>query len=167
MGMSAPQLPAGAIDSGWLARLDLDFQVHGGRTVLARRRHEGPLRTLRSFHPEGAPCHSYLIHPPGGIVGGDRLEIDIRVGDGAHALITTPAANKFYRSAGATARQVQELRVEAGATLEWLPQEQSLFNAARVDSLTRVALGDSARFLGWEITALGRPASGIFSPTAP
>ncbi len=134
--------------------------MQGGRTVLARRRHEGPLRTLRSFHPEGAPCHSYLIHPPGGIVGGDRLEIDIRVGDGAHALITTPAANKFYRSAGATARQVQELRVEAGATLEWLPQEQILFNAARVDSLTRVALGDGARFLGWEITALGRPASG-------
>ena len=160
MGMTALALPAGAAGSGWLAKLELDFVVRRGRTVLARRRHEGPLRTLRSFYPEGPPCHSYLIHPPGGIVGGDRLEVGVRVGGDAHAVITTPAANKFYRSAGATAWQEHRLVVEADGSLEWLPQEQILFNAARVESLARVDLAAGARFLGWEITALGRPASG-------
>ena len=162
MGMTALAFAAEAPGPGWLARLELEFAARAGRTVLARRRHQGPLRTLRSFYPEGATCHSYLIHPPGGVVGGDRLEVNIRAGEGSHALITTPAANKFYRSAGAMAWQEQRLLVEAGASLEWLPQEQILFNAARVETLTRVDLGAHARFLGWEITALGRPASGDY-----
>src|SRR5262245_44590058 len=96
--------------SGWRAELDLEFAARDGKTVLARRRHLGPLVVQRPFHPEGGVCHLYLIHPPGGIVGGDHLSCRIAVAPAAQALLTTPAATKFYRSAGATAVQQQEIR---------------------------------------------------------
>lgn len=156
--MIAAAAPAQA--PGWLARLELGFAPRAGRTRLVHRRHRGPLVLQRPFHPEGEVCHAYLIHPPGGVVGGDRLELELGVEAGAHALLTTPAANKFYRSAGATALQRQWLTVGEGAALEWLPQEQILFAGARVDALTRVHLAEGARFIGWELSCLGRPASG-------
>lgn len=148
------------LDLGWQARLELGFTDIGGSTRLTHRRHHGPLLVQRPFYPEGPVCHVYLIHPPGGVVGGDRLELDLVCQPGAHAVVTTPAANKFYRSDGREARQRQRLTVAAGATLEWLPQEQIVFQGARVDALTRVDLGADARFIGWETTCLGRPASG-------
>lgn len=151
-------LPA-AETRGWQARLALGFAQADGRTRLVRRRHEGPLVVQRPFYPEGGVCHCYLLHPPGGVVGGDTLELSVEVGAAAHALVTTPAANKFYRSAGATAVQRQVLTVSEGAALEWLPQEQIVFAGAQVDSLTRVELAADARFIGWEISCLGRPAS--------
>ncbi|MBA1146472.1 urease accessory protein UreD [Ectothiorhodospiraceae bacterium WFHF3C12] len=156
----APAGRAGARGHGWFAKLRMGFAPRSDRTVLAERRHEGPLRLLRSFYPEGAPCHSYLIHPPGGIVGGDELDIRVRVEPGAHGVVTTPAANKFYRSAGPLARQHQTLRVEAGGALEWLPQEQIVYESARVESLTRADLAEGAAFISWELTCLGRPAAG-------
>src|SRR5262245_14402851 len=112
--------------AGWLASLDLEFARSGSRTVLARRSHVGPLIVQRPFYPEGDVCHVYLVHPPGGVVGGDTLELRARVHDGAHALITTPAATKFYRSEGRMARQVQDIALDA-AIFEWLPQETILF----------------------------------------
>lgn len=148
----------GRDESGWRAELDLDFEARAGRTVLARRRHMGPLVVQRPFHPEGEVCHLYLIHPPGGIVGGDRLSCRIAVANGAHALLTTPAATKFYRSAGATAEQQQEIRIESG-TCEWLPQESIYFAGARARLRTKVQLGEGARFIGWETACCGRPAS--------
>lgn len=157
--VGAPAGRSGTRGGGWQANLRMGFVARGDRTVLAERRHDGPLRLLRSFYPEGAPCHSYLIHPPGGIVGGDELDIQVRVDAGAHAVVTTPAANKFYRSAGPLARQRQSLHVEAGAALEWLPQEQIVYESARVDAMTRVDLAAGASFIGWELTCLGRPAA--------
>ncbi|MFO1424535.1 MAG: urease accessory protein UreD [Candidatus Competibacteraceae bacterium] len=100
------------------------------------------------------------MHPPGGVVGGDELRIEASVNTGAHALLTTPAAGKFYRSAGPFARQTQRLTVAAGAALEWLPQENILYSGACVHALTRIELQGDARFLGWEIFCLGRPAAG-------
>jgi urease accessory protein len=146
--------------SGWCASLNVGFEAGHERTLVSERRHSGPLRVQRPFYPEGFPCHSYMLHPPGGIVGGDELAINVGVGSGAHALVTTPAANKFYRSAGPWAVQRQYLRVADGASLEWLPQEQIAFEAARADTLTAVDLAPGARFIGWEITCLGRPAAG-------
>ena len=146
--------------SGWRASLDVGFVAGNERTQLSGRRHSGPLRVQRPFYPEGFPCHAYVLHPPGGIVGGDQLAISVDVEAGAHALVTTPAANKFYRSAGPWAVQRQHLRVDDGATLEWLPQEQIAFEAAQADTLTSVDLAPQARFLGWELTCLGRPAAG-------
>lgn len=150
-----------ASPTGWQAHLSLDFQCRNTHTVLGRRSHQGPLQVQRPFYPEGeSVCHVALLHPPGGVVGGDELRIDVSVDAGAHALVTTPAAGKFYRSAGPFARQTQLLTVAPGAALEWLPQENIVYNGARVHALTRVELRGDARFLGWEIFCLGRPAAG-------
>ena len=145
---------------GWCARLELGFEAGPEHTVLRRRRHQGPLRVQRVFHPEGKPCHSYLLHPPGGVVGGDELDIEVETGTGAHALITTPAAGKFYRSAGATAHQNQRFRVAEGATLEWLPALNILHTGARVEMRSRFELAPGARLLAWDLLGLGRPGSG-------
>lgn len=146
---------------GWQARLDLGFESCAGRSVLTQRRHSGPLRVQRPFYPEGeAVCHVYVLHPPGGVVGGDELEITVEVGESAAALLTTPAAGKFYRSAGRMARQSQHFHVAASATLEWLPQENIAFDGACMTTTTQVMLGSDARFIGWEILCLGRPGAG-------
>ncbi|HEY3499687.1 MAG TPA: urease accessory protein UreD [Polyangiaceae bacterium] len=146
--------------SGWRARLELEFERRGARTILARRLHEGPLVVQRPFYPEpDGTCHLYLLHPPGGIAGGDELELALEVKSG-HALVTTPAATKIYRTRGPESRVIQALAVRSGAVLEWLPQESIVFGGSRASTLTRVELEPGARFLGWEIVCLGRPASG-------
>src|SRR3569833_2027356 len=110
MNMMPPQTCEPPQDS-WHARLEHGFEVFGGRSSLTSRRHHGPLRVLRAFYPEGAGvCHVYVLHPPGGVVGGDELLIDVAVEAGAHALITTPAAGKFFLRVCAVARQRQTLR---------------------------------------------------------
>jgi urease accessory protein len=146
---------------GWEARLELGFRARGTRTILAHRLHVGPLQVQRPFYPDGErACHVYILHPPGGVVGGDSLAISAAVERGAHALLTTPAAGKLYRSDGANALLSQELKVADGAWLDWLPQETIAFDGARAVSRTRVALSGSAGFIGWEILCLGRPAAG-------
>ncbi|MCB1874368.1 MAG: urease accessory protein UreD [Chromatiales bacterium] len=151
-------------ESGWLAKLQLGFVRSGGRTVLAERRREGPLAVQRPFYPEGDVCHVYLLHPPGGVVGGDRLNVEVSAGEGASALMTTPGATKFYRSAANPSYQTQDLSVADKASLEWFPQESILFPGALTHLRTRVNLAASARFAGWEILCLGRPVVGeIFS----
>jgi urease accessory protein len=143
--------------SSWQARLELGFRSIGERTVLAHRRHVGPLMVQRPFYPEGGICHVYLLHPPGGVVGGDSLALQVQVDAGSHALITTPAATKFYRAGPhPPALLRQNLQVNA-ATLEWLPQETIVFDGARARSCTRVDLSGAAQFIGWEIFCLGRP----------
>lgn len=145
---------------GWCASLTLGFEHRDGRSVLAHKRQRGPLAVQRTFHPGDGACHLYLLHPPGGVVGGDRLDVSVDVAAPARALITTPGAAKFYRSAGPHAAQRQRLRVPDGGSLEWFPRESILFPGARVDTRTEVDLEGGARFIGWEILALGRPAIG-------
>ena len=153
-------LDSGISDSGWDAKLSLRFASRGDRTEIVERRHHGPLRIQRPFYPEpSGTCHVYVLHPPGGVVGGDQLALDVSVDAGAHALLTTPAATKLYRSAGARAGVRQTLRVARGARLEWLPHETIAFSAAHAELMTRVELAAGARFLGWEMLCLGRPAS--------
>jgi len=140
--------------------LRLRFARAEARTVLAERRHQGPLQIQRVFHPEqSGVCHAYILHPPGGVVAGDSLAIDVSMEQGAQTLLTTPAAGKFYRSTGQTACVRQNLAVAAGAELEWFPQETIVFQGARVDVATRVDLAADGAFLGWEILCLGRPAA--------
>ncbi|HEY3488167.1 MAG TPA: urease accessory protein UreD, partial [Gammaproteobacteria bacterium] len=115
-------------DQCWQARLELGFERRDGKTVVAHRRHNGPLTIQKPFYPERSEiCHVYLLHPPGGVAGGDALELEVAVSTGAHALITTPAAGKFYRCNDRTASLRQNLSVQAGSTLEWLPQETIVF----------------------------------------
>lgn len=148
--------------NGWQARLDLRFEARAqqGKTVLAAVRHQGPLRIQRPFHPEGDICHVYVLHPPGGVVGGDGLNIDARCEEGGQALVTTPGATKFYRSAGDTALVRQKLTVAPGASLEWLPQENIFFPGARVNLQTEIDLAADAHLVMWEINCLGRPVIG-------
>ncbi|MDN3516401.1 urease accessory protein UreD [Aquisalimonas lutea] len=148
------------VGAGWLGWLDLDYQVRGGRTVLVRRRHEGPLLVQRSFHPEGPVCHNYVIHPPGGLAGGDRLNLDVRIGPEGHALLTTPAAAKFYRTERAAAVQEQTFDVGDGAALEFLPMESILHGRSDTVLRNRFRLAPDARLCTWDILCLGRPGSG-------
>ncbi|MGG5291785.1 urease accessory protein UreD [Pseudomonas shirazensis] len=144
-------------DSGWSAYLQLRFVQRDGVTRLGARNHFGPLLVQRPFYPEGAPCHVYILHPPGGIVAGDRLELDIQLEAGSHALLTMPGASKFYRSIGPTARLHQHFHLQAGSTLEWLPQDSIFFSGARASLASRFTLEPGARLLAWETLCLGRP----------
>jgi urease accessory protein len=152
---AAPVAPA-----GWDARLHLEFERVHERTVLATRAHVGPLRVQKALYPEGPEvCQAIIVHPPGGIVGGDTLAIDIGAGAGAHAQITTPGAAKWYRSSGARATSRTTLRVGPAALIEWLPQEAILFDGAQATIALRIELEPGARYFGWEVTCLGRTAS--------
>jgi urease accessory protein len=147
------------VAQSWKAALDLGFEYRAGRTVLAERRHDGPLVVQKPLYPEGeGVCHAIVVHPPAGIAGGDELELRTSVAAGAHALLTTPGAGKWYRSAGPWA--AQRLRFDVAGALEWLPQETIVFCGARAQLCTEVRLAADARYLGWEILCLGRTGSG-------
>ena len=145
--------------TGWQAHLNLGFALKGQKTVLTENAHIGPLLVQKPFYPEDdSCCHIYLIHPPGGIVGGDELSINVNVDTHSHTLITTPAANKFYRSDGRLAVQNQIFNVSKDATLEWLPQETVYFNDARSHSKTKIILSETGKLFAWEVQCLGLPA---------
>lgn len=143
----------------WHARLSLDHRMEDARCV-ARFEHEGPLRILQTLHPEGpAIAHNVLVHPPSGLVGGDVLDIDVRVHPGAHGLITTPGAARFYRSTGETAVQRASVAVAEGARLEWLPLEAICYSGCIAENHLVLDLAPGAEAIGWDVTALGLPAS--------
>jgi urease accessory protein len=147
--------------AAWSASLALAFERRGDRTVLASRRHEGPLVVQKSLHPEGdAVCHAIVVHPPGGIAGGDELDIDVRAAGKAHALLTTPGATKWYRSTGASARQQVRIAACADSIVEWLPQESIVFDGAIATLGFDARLDEGARLAAWDIVCLGRTGSG-------
>jgi len=145
--------------SSWKARLALGFSYLGDRTVLSERRHDGPLVVQKPLYPEGrGVCHAIVVHPPGGIAGGDELALEVSAKDEARTLLTTPGAAKWYRSAGAWASQA--LRFDVRGTLEWLPQEAIVFDGALAQASCEVDLAANARLIGWDIVCLGRTGSG-------
>lgn len=141
----------------WLAQLELDYSRAAQRTRL-HFRHDGPLRVLKSLYPEGdAICHNVLIHPPGGLVSGDTLDIRVHVQEGAHALVTTPGATRFYKSNGEPAHQKTQLQLAAGARLEWLPLEAIAYHHCDAHNLLEMDLAPGAEMMAWDITAFGLP----------
>jgi len=141
----------------WHAQLQLDYRREADRTV-ARFEHDGPLRILQSLYPEGdAVCHNVLVHPPGGLVGGDTLDIRTTVAAGAHGLVTTPGATRFYRSTGTPALQRTHAVLAPGARLEWLPLEALCYNACQAENRLTLEVAPGAECLGWDVTALGLP----------
>ena len=141
----------------WHAQLRLDYSLEAGRTV-ARHTHSGPLRILQSLYPEGdSVCHNVLVHPPGGLVGGDTLDIQVHAQAGSHALVTTPGASRFYRSDGQPALQRSHLHLEPDARLEWLPLEAICYSGCLAENRITMDLAPGAELLGWDITALGLP----------
>jgi urease accessory protein len=143
----------------WRGSLSLDYRLSDGRTVV-HDRHDGPLRVLKSLHPEDpSVCHSVLVHPPGGIVGGDALAIAIGLEPGAHALVTTPGATRFYRSSGVTASQSTAVRARGDSRLEWLPLETIAYSGCIAENSISFELDAGAEMIGWDLTALGLPTS--------
>ncbi|HEC60094.1 MAG TPA: urease accessory protein [Methylophaga sp.] len=147
------------VPSGWLAQLDLEFSHRSDKTVLSHRSQRGPLHVQRPFYPEGDVCHLYILHPPGGVVGGDTLTINTTIHANASTLLTTPGATKFYRSQGQTAHQKQFLKIADHASLEWMPQENIYFPGAQARMSTQIDLAPNARFIGWETHCLGLPVN--------
>ncbi len=145
----------------WHAHLQLDYtQPENGtdRKTIARHRHDGPLRILQSLYPEGdAICHNVLVHPPGGLVGGDTLDIAVTAQGDAHGLVTTPGATRFYRSEGELALQRTHIQLRDSARLEWLPMEAICYNACLAENQLRMDLRDESELIGWDVTALGLP----------
>ena len=145
----------------WHAQLDIDYRTEQQRTVV-RHQHTGPLRILQSLYPEGdAICHNVLVHPPGGLVGGDTLDMTIAACGAAHGLITTPGATRFYRSQGEPAVQRTRITLQDKARLEWLPLEAIAYNACLAENHLTVALGPQAEFMGWDLTAFGLPSANL------
>jgi urease accessory protein len=164
-GMNHPFPEAGVAATAdarhWHARLELGIARRGDASVAVHRRHVGPLRVQKPLYPEGSDvAHLLVVHPPAGIAGGDRLEIEVDVREGANALVTTPGATKWYRTDGARATQDVTLSVSRDACLEWLPQENIVFDGADVETKTTIACEPGARCIGWDVVVLGRLAAG-------
>ena len=143
----------------WHAELKLDYTSESQRTV-ARHSHQGPLRILKSLYPEGdSICHNVLVHPPGGLVGGDTIDIQVSVATGAHGLVSTPGATRFYKSGGHPALQQVVAHVSDQARLEWLPLEAIAYNDCEATNRAVFHLAPSAELITWDVTALGLPSS--------
>lgn len=141
----------------WLAQLDLDYSLAAERTRV-HFQHDGPLRVMKSLYPEGdAVCHNVLVHPPGGLVSGDTLDIRAHVRAGAHALVTTPGATRFYKSCGLPATQKTRITMETGARMEWLPLEALAYNQCDAHNRLEMDIAEGAELIAWDITAFGLP----------
>lgn len=150
-----------ALAGSWQARLELEYSRRGERTILDARRHDGPLVVQKPLYPDDDDaCHTIVVHPPGGIAGGDELALHARGASDARVLFTTPGAGKWYRSTGAWASQSLAFDVGAGGAMEWLPQETILFSGSRAKLVTDIRLAGDAVFLGWESLCFGRTGSG-------
>lgn len=146
---------------GWHGSLNLEYGLREDATVVLSSKNKAPLKVQRPFYPEGKEvCHSVILHTAGGVVGGDRLSIDLHLQPQTHALITTAAASKIYRSQDILARQNIKIKIEENACLEWLPQPLILFDAANYRQNLIVELAPNSSWLSWEIIRFGRSARG-------
>lgn len=152
----APRQVAAA--PSWPQQLDIALEQNGARTV-ASHHHAGGLRLLAAHYPEGPQrCHLTLVHPPGGLVGGDEIDLHLRAAPHTQALITTPGATRFYRSLGGRAVQRAHLHLQAGARVEWLPLESIAYPGCLAENRLQFTLEPEAQLIAWDLLALGLPA---------
>lgn len=149
--------PAGRLDEG---RARIGFDVRRGRTRLAALEQRQPLRVFLPNVPADEPLQAVIGNTSGGIVGGDRLSLEIETDTGASALITTQAAEKVYRSAGPEASLDVHLRAAPGSVLAWLPHETILFDRLHFRRRLVLEAERGARVLLAEMLVLGRHAHG-------
>ena len=146
-------------NTNWQARLTLDFSSANGRSILSKRQHVGPLVVQKTLHPEGeGVCHGIIIHPPGGVAGGDELNVNANLAESAHALLTTPGAGKWYKANGKQASQHLNFNLRPSACLEWMPQENILFDGSNIAFSAEIDLDEDSVFAGWDILCFGRQA---------
>jgi urease accessory protein len=131
-------------------------------TVLEVREQTPPLRVIRAFKTDGGAALVHMHNVSGGILGGDHLELDLRVGEGARAQLTTTSATRIYRRRehAAPAMQINHVRVEQGGVLEMLPDPLIPFAGSAYEQHTRIDLAHDAGLFWWEVIAPGREASG-------
>jgi urease accessory protein len=139
--------------------ITLAVRASSGLTRRARVREDGSLR-VRCPGPPSAELEAVIVNTSGGVAGGDRLMFDITVEAGARLLVTTAAAEKVYRTLEAAASIEVTLRVGAGSSLAWLPQETILFDRARLKRAIDVDLAEDARLLLAEAIVFGRAGMG-------
>jgi urease accessory protein len=140
--------------------LRLRFEQRGARTVVAACRSTLPLQVLAPLAlPDPAAVVS-ILNPTGGLVGGDRLRIEVEAGPGAHACLTTPSATKAYRTAGEPASQEIRLRLDAGAIIEYVPDHTIPFAGSDFRQTIRAEVGVAARLIVVDAFAAGRVAHG-------
>lgn len=152
-------------DRQWAAKLNLSFVDSDNKTVLKKMLFEGPLRVQRVFYPEddyqnksaSRPCHCYLLHPPGGLVSGDRLLFDIEAKQKSHVLLTTPSATKVYMADSLDVPQHQSCKLKLeNSFMEYLPLETIIFDKANCNLDLEVDADSKSSFIGIEILCLGR-----------
>jgi urease accessory protein len=156
--MSISETSPPVLRLGWEARLELAYAVQQNRTVPVHRKHLGPLRVQKHFIDAEGACQHIIVHPPGGMAGGDSLAISVTLGSASDVLITSPGAAKWYDGFGHTSSQSLTLDLAAHARLEWLPQETILYSGADVALSTRICLQQDASLLLGDVVCLGRPA---------
>ena len=139
---------------------ELRFERRGGATALARLFQRSPCRILFPNAASDDLPVAVMVTTSGGLAGGDRLRLEVEAGPGAAAVTTAQAAEKIYRSLGPETRLEIALTVDAGAWLEWLPQETILFEGARLVRRTVADVAEGGRLLACEMTVFGRTARG-------
>jgi urease accessory protein len=139
---------------------EIGFARRDGATRLTHLYQHDPLRVLFPTPEADDIPLAVLLTTSGGLVAGDRLAVSTRIGAGAAAHVTAAAAEKIYRSTGATTAVTQHLQAGEGAWLEYLPPETILFDGARLRRETRIGLAPGAGFLGGGILVFGRQARG-------
>jgi len=140
--------------------LRLHVERRGARSVLARARFTLPLQVLAPVGLDDSAAVVSILNPTGGLVGGDRLAIDVRVGAAAHACLTTPSATKVYRTSGEPAVQDVTLTLEAGAVCEWVPDHTIPFAGASLRQRITVDVADGAGLILVDAFAAGRVGRG-------
>jgi len=139
---------------------EIGFAARDGATRIAHLYQHDPLRVLFPAPEPGDAALAVLVTTSGGLVAGDRLSITIDLAPKTIAHVTASAAEKIYRSTGATTEIAQTLSVHRGGWLEYLPPETILFDGARLRRRTRLELAQGAGFLGGAILVFGRRARG-------
>jgi urease accessory protein len=140
--------------------LRLRFERRGVGTVLARARSTLPLQVLAPIALDDPAAVVSMLNPTGGLVGGDRLTIDVEVGAAAHACLTTPSATKVYRASAEPAVQEVTLGLDAGAVCEWVPDHTIPFGGSALRQRISVDVGDGACLILVDAFAAGRVGQG-------
>lgn len=162
----------------WHSHLNLVFDDVHQQTRLQHYAHTGALRLQRALYPEPAPqqgiCHAIMLYPPAGIASGDVLQIELDLTQRSHVVLTTPGANKWYGQDQLSVEQAYPISVQhpftaqqhsrivlgESARLEWLPQENIIYNQSIVYASNQFFLHPTASMMAWEINVLGRQLCG-------
>jgi urease accessory protein len=156
-----PQHDASEIFAANRASGTIALAVAAGASGARRTRvHEAGSLRVRFPNAAGEALEATVVNTGGGMAGGDRLSIDIKLAPGASLIAGTAAAEKVYRSTGADAVMDVTLDIAKGARLAWLPQETILFDRARLKRRIDVELAEGAALLLAEAVVFGRAAMG-------